>query len=51
MKKIIQEIAVIGLWHQGIVAAACLAELGFKVTAADLDAKKINNLSRNASYF
>tara|TARA_B100000242_G_C43049570_1_gene490250 strand:+ start:2022 stop:3353 length:1332 start_codon:yes stop_codon:yes gene_type:complete len=44
-KKIIQEITVIGLWHQGIVAAACLAELGFKVTAADLDAKKINNLS------
>ena len=40
------EIAIIGLWHQGIVAAACLADLGFYVTASDQDKKKINDLSK-----
>ncbi len=39
-------IAVIGLWHQGIVASACLAEAGFRVTGADHDAKVIEGLSR-----
>jgi UDPglucose 6-dehydrogenase len=29
------KIAVIGLWHQGMVGAACLADLGYRVTAAD----------------
>ena len=28
-------IAVIGLWHQGVVGAACLADLGFSVIAGD----------------
>ena len=40
-----EKIAVVGLWHQGLVAAACLAEIGFEVTAADIDKNKINNLS------
>ncbi len=29
------KIAVVGLWHQGCVAAACLAEAGYSVTAYD----------------
>ena len=37
--------AVIGLWHQGVVGAACLADLGFEVVAADADAAKIAKLS------
>jgi len=36
-----QRICVIGLWHQGIVGAACLADFGYGVIAADHDAKKI----------
>jgi UDPglucose 6-dehydrogenase len=39
-------IAVIGLWHQGVVAAACLAELGFTVIAADADAQRIDALRK-----
>jgi UDPglucose 6-dehydrogenase len=35
---------VIGLWHQGIVGAACLAELGVSVVAADHDAGKVERL-------
>ena len=35
------KICVIGLWHQGIVGAACLADLGCSVVAADHDAKRI----------
>ena len=34
-------VCVIGLWHQGIVAAACLADLGCTVVAADHDSSKI----------
>ena len=29
------KIAVVGLWHQGVVAAGCFAETGYEVTAAD----------------
>lgn len=43
------EIAVVGLWHQGIVAAACLAEAGFPVTGADADAKVVEGLNRGES--
>jgi len=39
------KIAIVGLWHQGIVAAGCLADMGFEVTAADLDTDKIATLS------
>ena len=34
-------VCVIGLWHQGIVGAACLADLGGSVVAADHDASKV----------
>jgi UDPglucose 6-dehydrogenase len=37
-------IAVIGLWHQGVVAAACLAQLGFTVIGADPDTVRITGL-------
>jgi UDPglucose 6-dehydrogenase len=35
------DVCIIGLWHQGIVGAACLADLGCNVVAADHDASKI----------
>ena len=38
-------IAVLGLWHQGIVAAACLAEMGHDIVAADPDAETVRGLS------
>lgn len=38
-------VAVVGLWHQGIVAAACLADFGYDVLAADVDAEKIEALN------
>lgn len=37
-------LAVIGLWHQGVVAAACLADWGYDVVAADVDAGRIAQL-------
>jgi UDPglucose 6-dehydrogenase len=39
------DVCVIGLWHQGIVGAACLAELGCRVIAADHDAGKVGRLN------
>lgn len=39
-----RRICVIGLWHQGIVGAACLADFGYDVIAADHDARKIETL-------
>lgn len=39
-----KEIVVIGLWHQGIVGAACMADFGYKVTGADYDSVVIQNL-------
>lgn len=39
------DVCVIGLWHQGIVGAACLAEMGCSVVAADHDAGRIDLLS------
>ena len=38
------KIAVLGLWHQGIVGAACLAEMGHAVAAADPNADTIARL-------
>ena len=37
-------IAVIGLWHQGIVGAACLAEAGHSVRAAGADESVLRGL-------
>lgn len=47
MKKI--EIVVIGLWHQGIVAAACLASKGYQVTGLDSSVDVISKLSSGKS--
>jgi UDPglucose 6-dehydrogenase len=38
-------VAVLGLWHQGVVAAACLADWGYQVVAADHDDARIAELS------
>jgi len=38
-------ICVIGLWHQGIVGAACLADLEYNVVACDHDAKNVQRLN------
>jgi UDPglucose 6-dehydrogenase len=42
-----KEIGVLGLWHLGSVYSACLAELGFHVTAWDFDSKIIKNLNKS----
>jgi UDPglucose 6-dehydrogenase len=39
------KIAVIGLWHQGVVGAACCAAMGHQVTAADVDGDRVAALS------
>jgi len=38
-------VAVIGLWHQGVVAAACLTEWGYDVVGADVDPARIARLN------
>ena len=38
--------AVVGLWHQGVVGAACLADLGFDVIGVDGDAARIGKLQQ-----
>jgi UDPglucose 6-dehydrogenase len=40
-------ITVIGTGYVGLVAGACLAETGSQVVCADVDAKKIEGLTRN----
>jgi len=40
------KIAVIGCWHQGVVGAACLADMGHEVTGYDADPARIQQLSR-----
>ncbi|SVD40878.1 uncharacterized protein METZ01_LOCUS393732, partial [marine metagenome] len=48
MKKIV----VIGLWHQGVVGAACMANIGYDVVAADHDEERIKKLREgNAPLF
>jgi UDPglucose 6-dehydrogenase len=38
-------VCVIGIWHQGAVAAACLSDMGYQVTAVDRDAQRIEKLN------
>ncbi len=38
------KIAVLGLWHQGVVGAACLAEMGHEVIGADGDVERVARL-------
>ena len=40
------KIAVLGLWHQGVVAAACLTDMGFEVVGADLDTQRVAELQK-----
>ena len=39
------KICVVGIWHQGAVAAACLADLGFQVVGVDQDLMRVQNLN------
>lgn len=43
------KIAVVGLWHQGVVAAACLAEMGHDVVGADRDVATVERLAGGAA--
>jgi len=45
----LMKIAVIGCWHQGVVGAACLADLGYDVLAADHDGERIEKLNTGAA--
>jgi UDPglucose 6-dehydrogenase len=40
------KIAIIGLWHQGVVGAACLTDRGHEVVGADADAARIAELKK-----
>src|SRR4030043_2378611 len=39
------KICIIGIWHQGAVAAACMTEAGYHVVGVDLDQTRINDLN------
>lgn len=41
------KVAVIGLWHLGIVTAACLAKAGHEVIGYDTDTSNVNNLKNH----
>lgn len=43
------KIAICGLWHQGIVAAGCLAKQNYQVVGVDLDEDAISTLSSGKS--
>ena len=38
------KICIVGIWHQGAVAAACLADLGFQVVGVEQDSLRVQNL-------
>lgn len=40
-----KQVSVIGLWHQGVVAAACLADRGYDVAGFDGDADRVQRLN------
>lgn len=40
-------VAVIGLWHLGVVTAACLANVGYQVVAYDEHLERIASLQKN----
>ncbi len=49
MKRIRPNIAVLGLGHTGCIYASSLANLGYKVTAFDLDQKLLDDLQKGIS--
>jgi UDPglucose 6-dehydrogenase len=42
----LEKICVIGIWHLGSVYSACLADFGYKVTGADTDTDRVENLNK-----
>jgi len=48
----LKKIVVVGLWHQGVVGAACMAEYGYDVIGFDLNRLRIEELNQgNAPLF
>lgn len=45
MGKHSEKVCVVGIWHQGAVVSACLADLGYHVTGVDEDADKVKKLN------
>jgi len=41
----VNKICIVGIWHQGAVAAACLADLGFQVVGVEQDQKRMQDLN------
>jgi nucleotide sugar dehydrogenase len=39
------KVCIVGVWHQGAVAAACLADLGYQVVGVDQDDLRVQNLN------
>jgi UDPglucose 6-dehydrogenase len=40
------KVTIVGLWHQGVVAAACLADWGIRVVGFDADAELVGDLGQ-----
>lgn len=40
-----KKVCVVGIWHQGAVAAACLADLGYHVVGVEKDQMRVQNLN------
>ncbi|MFH0878146.1 MAG: nucleotide sugar dehydrogenase [Lentisphaerota bacterium] len=43
------KVAVVGCWHQGVVGAGCMAELGYDVTGYDPDAGRVAKLAEGSA--
>jgi UDPglucose 6-dehydrogenase len=41
-----QKVCVIGLWHQGLVTSACLADLGYTVVGVDKNKERVADLNK-----
>jgi len=50
-KEVLPAIAVFGLGYVGCVTAACFAELGYRVTGVDVDARKVTAIQEGQSPF
>jgi UDPglucose 6-dehydrogenase len=40
------KVCVVGIWHQGAVVSACLADLGYTVIGVDSDPVRVENLNK-----